>query len=141
MREELPLQTLLFKQVSPHLAHEGNAEETFSLSGKLSNDNTHTQPGFLATLVRINKNRSRCDPSASDILKGYKKKYGKLPELGEDVVPDAEAGPEAVRTLRTRIQSRRMRTRRTSVQLPPDPRIRTCEACCVSRYCICFSDT
>ena len=95
VREELPLHTLLFKQVSSHLAHEGNAEETFSLSGKLSNDNTHTQPGFLATLVRINKNRSRCDPSASDILKGYKKKYGKLPELGEDVVPDAEAEPEA----------------------------------------------
>ena len=65
-----------------------------------SHDNTHTQPRRLfgnlrATLVRINKNRSRCDPSASDILKGYKKKYGKLPELGEDVVPDAEAEPEA----------------------------------------------
>ena len=95
VRKELPLHALLFKQVSSHLAHEGNAEETFSLSGKLSNDNTHTQPGFLATLVRINKNRSRCDPSAPAILKGYKAKYGKLPELGEDVVPDADGEAEA----------------------------------------------
>ena len=95
VRKELPLHALLFKQVSSHLAHEGNAEETFSLSGKLSNDNTHTQPGFLATLVRINKNRNRCDPSAPAILKGYKAKYGKLPELGEDVVPDADVEAEA----------------------------------------------
>ena len=32
-----------------------------------------------------------CDPTAPAILKGYKRKYGKLPELGEDVMPDAEA--------------------------------------------------
>ena len=49
----------------------------------------------MATLVRINKNRSRCDPSAPAILKGYKAKYGKLPDLGEDVVPDADVEAEA----------------------------------------------
>ena len=49
----------------------------------------------MATLVRINENRSRCDPSAPAILKGYKAKYGKLPDLGEDAVPDADVEAEA----------------------------------------------
>ena len=43
LRDEFPLHTALFQQVSAHLAHEGNAEDTFSLSGRLSNDNTHTR--------------------------------------------------------------------------------------------------
>ena len=55
------------------LAHEGNAEDTFSLSGKLSNDNKTTRPGFLANMVRINKNRAVCDPSPSLILAEYKR--------------------------------------------------------------------
>jgi hypothetical protein len=76
--------------VSSHLAHEGNAEETFSLSGRLSNSNTHTLPGFLATLVRINKNRSLCDPSWKEILGGYKRKHRKLPRMGDDVSDDED---------------------------------------------------
>ena len=77
-------------QVSSHLAHEANAEDTFSLSGKLSNPNTHTQPGFLATLVRTNKNRAVYDPTHKEVLAAYKREYGKLPSLGDDVTDDEE---------------------------------------------------
>lgn len=72
-------------QVSCHLAHEGNAEETFSLSGTLSNPNTKTDPGFLSKVVRVNQNRHCCSPKPNDILKAYKRKYKKLPLLGDDV--------------------------------------------------------
>jgi hypothetical protein len=88
MRSEVPLHYFVFKQVSSHVAHEGNAEETFSLSGRLSNDNTKMQPGFLATLVRVNKNRPLHNPSSSAILAGYKRKYHKLPTMGDDVTDD-----------------------------------------------------
>ena len=120
MRSEVPLHYALFKQVrhslpmpcrsplllyvtplpytavqvSSHLAHEGNAEETFSLSGRLSNDNTHTQPGFLATLVRINKNRRLHNPSWKEIMGLYKRKYHKLPTLGDDVTDDEDASQD-----------------------------------------------
>lgn len=90
LRSEAPLHYALFKQVSSHLAHEGNAEETFSLSGRLSNSNGKTGSSFLSTLTRINKNRSRCDPSADVIFKAYKKKHRKLPTLAEDFT-DAES--------------------------------------------------
>ena len=73
------------KQVSSHLAHEGNAEETFSLSGKLLNSNAKTKPGFLATLVRVNKNRAVHNPSSKAVLKKYKSEYHSLPEMGDDV--------------------------------------------------------
>ena len=81
-------------QVSSHVAHEGNAEETFSLSGRLSNDNTHTQPGFLATLVRINKNRGLYNPSWNEIMAAYKRKHHKLPTLGDDVTDDEDASQD-----------------------------------------------
>ena len=70
------------------LAHEGNAEDTFSLSGKLSNDNKKTRPGFLANMVRINKNRAVCDPSPSLILAEYKRVHRHLPTLGDDCTDD-----------------------------------------------------
>ena len=74
--------------MSSHLAHEGNAEETFSLGGNLSNSNTHTQPGFLATLVRIKKNRALSDPGWKQILASYKRKYRKVPTLADDCTDD-----------------------------------------------------
>ena len=90
LRSEAPLHYALFKQVSSHLAHEGNAEETFSLSGRLSNSNGKTGSSFLSTLTRINKNRSRCDPSADIIFNAYKRKHRKLPTLAQDFT-DAES--------------------------------------------------
>ena len=88
VREELPLHYTLAKQVHSHLAHEANAEETFSLSGRLSDPNARGDPGFLERRTRINKNRSVHDPSQEAVLKAYKAKYRKLPELGDDVTDD-----------------------------------------------------
>ena len=94
VRDEAPLHYALFKQVSSHLAHEGNAEETFSLSGKLSDRNGKTDPGFLSTITRVNKNRSRFDPSAELVLKAYKKKHRKVPTLADDFT-DVESEAES----------------------------------------------
>jgi len=58
VREEMPLHYALAKQVHSYLAREANAEETFSLSGKLSDPNVRGDPGFLERRTRINKNRS-----------------------------------------------------------------------------------
>ena len=84
MKDEFPLHHFVFKQVSSHMPHEGNSEETFSLSGSLSSDNTHTDPTFLSELVSINKNRARCDPEAEAVLASYYTTYGKPPE--EEVI-------------------------------------------------------
>ena len=48
------------------------------------------RPGFLQRLVRINKNRANYEPTHKEILKGYMRKYRKMPTLGEDV-SDAES--------------------------------------------------
>ena len=88
VREEVPLHYLLFKQVNSHLGNEANAEDTFSLSGKLSNPNTKTGPGYLASLVRINKNRACLDPVSKVVLTAYKLKFRKLPTMGDDVTDD-----------------------------------------------------
>ena len=90
VREEMPLHYALAKQLHSHLAHEANAEETFSLSGRLSDPNARGDPGFLERRTRINKNRPVYDPPASVVLKAYKAKYRKLPALGEDVTDDED---------------------------------------------------
>ncbi|KAL1500555.1 hypothetical protein AB1Y20_013210 [Prymnesium parvum] len=94
-RDELPLHYKLFMQVASHRGNEANAEDTFSLSGSLSNRNTHTQPGFLATLVRINKNRRVSEPTWKAILSAYKHKHRKLPTLGDDVTDDEDEDADA----------------------------------------------
>ena len=89
----------LAKQLHSHLAHEANAEETFSLSGRLSDPNARGDPGFLERRTRINKNRPVYDPPASAVLKAYKAKYRKLPALGDDVTDDeGEEGDDVVMT-------------------------------------------
>ena len=65
VREEMPLHYALAKQLHSHLAHEANAEETFSLSGRLSDPNARGDPGFLERRTRINKNWPVYDPPAS----------------------------------------------------------------------------
>ena len=91
LRKEFPLHYMVFKQTASHRPHEGNAEETFSLSGRLSSDNTHTDPSFLSTLVRINKNKSSLKPTAKMIGESYKRKYRKFPSLGDDVSDQSES--------------------------------------------------
>lgn len=88
IRDSVPLHYKLFKQVASHRGNEANAENTFSLSGSLSNTNTHTQPGFLSTLVKINKNKALYNPKLKAVLGAYKTKYNKLPKLGDDVTDD-----------------------------------------------------
>ena len=65
-------------------------EDTFSLSGKLSNRNGCTQPGHLCTLTRVNRNKRIYKPPWKDILAAYVKEYRKLPRLGDDVDPLGE---------------------------------------------------
>lgn len=72
-------------QVSAHLGHEADAEDTFSLSGKLSNRNGKTTPGHLCTLTRVHRNSKIFKPLWQDILKAYMREYRKLPRLGDDV--------------------------------------------------------
>ena len=82
-------------QVAAHLGHEADVEDTFSLSGKLSNRNGCTQPGHLCTLTRVNRNKRIYKPKAADLLAEYMKQYRRLPRLGEDVDPlDADAADE-----------------------------------------------
>ena len=77
LRKEYPVHFTLFKRLAVHLAHEANAETTFSLSGSLSNSNKHTGPDFLSTCVRINKNKKIYNPSRDEVLKAYRSKFGK----------------------------------------------------------------
>lgn len=84
IRKTCPVHVALFKQSASHLPTEQNAEETFSLAGKLSNDNTHTLPWFMATLVRIAENHGKgCDATDEEIWAAYIDKY-RDPDEGDD---------------------------------------------------------
>ena len=88
LREQFPIHFALFKRLAAHLCHEANAESTFSLSGGLSNSNTHTDPSFLSTCVRINKNKAVCNPASKVVFEAYRSKFGKVPD--ENMVEDVE---------------------------------------------------
>lgn len=47
VRNEFPLHYLLFQEVMSHIPMEANSEDTHSLSKKLSNTNSHTDPDSL----------------------------------------------------------------------------------------------
>lgn len=93
MRKEFPLHYQLFIEVMSHISIEANSEDTFSLSKKLSNPNTHTKPDMLSTLVRIQANKKVHKPAAKKVFEAYVEKWGDTP-LGDDVdaadVGDAE---------------------------------------------------
>ena len=75
------------------MPHEGNSENTFSLSGKLSNGNTHTEPDHLSRLVRINKNKGVCKPTHELLRRKYRMKFAASPE-GEDVQSESDGYSE-----------------------------------------------
>ena len=103
MRRQFPLHYALFKRVSSHMCHEGNAESTFSLSGGLSNGNKHTDPAFLSTMVRTNKNKHIYDPPSDIVFKAYRSKFGKVPN--EDKVEyDSEPAVQRMARVRSPIQ-------------------------------------
>ena len=73
LRHQFPLHYALFKRVSSHMCHEGNAESTFSLSGGLSKEKRHTDdPSFLSTMVRKHKNKHIYTPPAEIVFKAYR---------------------------------------------------------------------
>ena len=76
MKPTFPLHFQIFKHYAGDLAVESNAENTFSLSGKLSCDNGKTEPTFLATLTKINSNRAAYKPPVKKVLGAYVSKHG-----------------------------------------------------------------
>ena len=83
VRIQFPLHFTVFKQVSSHMAHEGNSEELFSQAGNLSSDNGRGDPDKLATWTYVSKNMFVFKPLVKDIMARYFKKYsrgGRLPE-------------------------------------------------------------
>lgn len=85
VRKEFPLHFFVFRQTVVHIPHEANAETTFSLSGSLSCDNTHTGVDFLSHLTRIARNKKIYKPPALVVLKKYLQKF-RMPGSGEDVM-------------------------------------------------------
>ena len=71
--------------MASHLFHEGNTEQTFSLSGRLADPNM--DPAYLGQLTSIAKNMAAFMPSDAAVLARYRLKYtiaGKLWEEHED---------------------------------------------------------
>ena len=95
VKEEFPLHFAIFKSFAGDLAVESNAENTFSLSGKLSDDNGKTDPGFLACLTRINHNRARCNPESKRVLTAYRSKHGKAEKPDSDSGASQASGSDA----------------------------------------------
>ena len=80
-------------QVSAHIPHEANSEQTFSLSGNLSDPNM--KPLFLAKLTRTGINKNIFKPSHEAICNRYFAKFskgGKVPEQeDEEALSEAPA--------------------------------------------------
>jgi hypothetical protein len=93
LKNEFPLHFFVFRRTCVHIGHEGNAEDTFSLSGSLSNENTHTAISFLSRLTRIQRNKARYTPPVSKVLDRYLTKFSK-PTVGEDVEDVEMSGSE-----------------------------------------------
>ena len=94
LRDQFPIHFTLFKRLASDLSHEANAESTFSLSGSLSNSNTQTDPSFLSTCVRINKNKDVFNPESATVFKAYRHKFGRV--MDEDVVVSDDEQDKAV---------------------------------------------
>ena len=75
---------IVFKQVSSHIAHEGNSEQLFSRSGMLSDDNSKMDPVRLAVWTSIGVNRTIFQQEAKKIMERYLLKFGKAGKLHAD---------------------------------------------------------
>ena len=66
-RRSFPLHYTVFKQTASHIPHEGNSEQLFSRSGKLSDNNGRGDPARLATWTSIGVNYDTFQPSRHSI--------------------------------------------------------------------------
>lgn len=73
VKTKAPLHYCLFRQVSSHLAHEGDTEQLFSISKGLADPNTH--PSFLRILTKISSNKKIYKPSHTRIWDRYQAKF------------------------------------------------------------------
>ena len=67
------------KQTAVHIPHEANVEQVFSTAGLLSN--VLLDPGFLADLVMISRNKKVYKPEVKKLLSKYFQKYSKAGKL------------------------------------------------------------
>ena len=75
VRLSYPLHYTIFRHYAADLAVESNAEETFSLAGRLSSDNGKTGSKILSTFTRIKNNKGVCNPCDERIWKAYTSKH------------------------------------------------------------------
>ena len=87
LRVSFPLHFAVFKQTASHMCHEGNTEQLFSLSGRLSDDNGKMDPHNLAVWTEIGANMKVFMPSTDAIMKRYFEKYSKAGVLAEQEDP------------------------------------------------------
>mmetsp|Transcript_67922 Transcript_67922/g.203086 ORF Transcript_67922/g.203086 Transcript_67922/m.203086 type:complete len:206 (-) Transcript_67922:12-629(-) len=108
LRKQFPLHFLLLRGLRLTCHTKQTLSRLFSLSGRLSSDNTHTSPGGLSTYVRINKNRAVYDPTRDETFKAYRQTFGQVHACtrrhtqGERVVP-THSRREGPRTQRHRL--------------------------------------
>ena len=79
LRNAFPLHFIIFKQTAVHIPHEANVEQVFSTAGLLSN--ALLDPGFLADLVMISRNKKVYKPEVKKLLSKYFQKYSKAGKL------------------------------------------------------------
>ena len=79
LKNTFPLHFIIFKQTAVHIPHEANVEQVFSTAGLLSN--ALLDPGFLADLVMISRNKKVCKPEVKKLLSKYFQKYSKAGKL------------------------------------------------------------
>ena len=75
LKDQFPLHYIVSKQVSAHLPHEANSEQTFSRAGNLSDPNM--RPHYLALLSHVSINKDMFEPSVEAIKARYYAKFSK----------------------------------------------------------------
>lgn len=84
VKKAVPIHYSLFSALASHVPTEQSAEETFSLAGRLSNDNTHSDPTAMATLVRIQQNQDTCNPDDKAIWQAYCDEHRQNDQIPEE---------------------------------------------------------
>ena len=94
VRLSYPLHYTIFRHYAADLAVESNAEETFSLAGRLSSDNGKTGSKILSTFTRIKNNKGVCNPCDERVWKAYITKHSKAVDGPSDDESETDSGDE-----------------------------------------------